>query len=318
MARRKSKSNHVSPARQAATKQLNAEYRAKAAKLKEAGVLSAKVNARKNITRSTRTKINKFNDVLLGNSVVVKMPKVNKPKNLAEMVAKYVDAGIALKRGGVVTVPKTAENMRAKIRAGKEPVIETISPIKEFRYENVQTERPRKLGETHIVLLPFKASSMQRIVEELSNDPTRYDDMKPATAQFSFRVFGWLRGNGSGDTNVGFVDVAELVQEVTINYKHLFAKGNTRQAAANFQIIWFTGTYPKESKLSEKIHNEMKPRKSKRMSAKGRAAYYEKAEKRDKAAYRAQLSRANQSEEQAAARRAKQLAYYHATKDKRK
>lgn len=162
-------------ARQARSKALDKQYRANAAKLKKLGVLTKRVNARAKITHSTRTKINKFRDVLEGRAIPVRAPK--------EIREAYRDKGTLDVRGPFVIAPKEFANQRARISRGM-----------------IQIVRPLKNGQEEYVILPWRANDLYDLVERMRDDPDALDNLKMADEYFSFRLYGHNATDAFPDT----------------------------------------------------------------------------------------------------------------------
>lgn len=165
-------------ARQARSKALDKAYRSNAAKLKRLGVLTSKVNARAKITRGTRTKINKFRDVLEGRAIPVRASR--------EVRASYAEKGILDVRGPFVIAPKEFANQRARISRGM-----------------IQMRRPLKNGQEEYVILPWKSNDLYDLIERMRENPDEIDELKEPDEFFSFRLYG----HNSADA---FPDVEEM------------------------------------------------------------------------------------------------------------
>lgn len=181
MAKRSKRSvSDAAKARQAKSKELAKKYRSEAAILKEQGVLSNRVNARKNISRATRTKINKFRDVLEGKFVVVKRTKALPPKRYKQIRDEYrakgmfaEPNGLIQERGSLLLVPKPYERMKAQLeRSGK-----------------VRVTRHLKNGREEYVIFPYNPHDLPDLVETLQTDPT-INGLKQPDEHFSFRLNG--------------------------------------------------------------------------------------------------------------------------------
>ena len=168
MAKRGGKLDAAALARQARTKELNKQYRANAAKLKKLGLLSDKVNARANIKRGTRTKINSLRDVLEGRAKVVKL---SPPEALL------------YKQSGVLRVVGRRTQERAVV-----PIDFPETVVKKSR-GFVQTIRPLKNGQEEQIILPWRVKDLFDLVEKLQSDPDALDRLKLADEYLSFRLF---------------------------------------------------------------------------------------------------------------------------------
>jgi len=207
MAARGGKSKKGSGRRQAKTIALNKQYRHEAARLKELGVLSAKVNARKNISRATRTKINKFRSVLEGKEIAVRA----KP----EIRRKYSDKGLLHEQGAFLLVPKQYETQKAKIARGM-----------------VQVTRPLKNGTEEYVILPFKYNVLDQLISRMKEDSAEVDALKEPDEMFTFRLFGHdLSGK---NTLASFIDADEMAEALQY-YKSRFGRGMEEVQFITFQ-----------------------------------------------------------------------------------
>ena len=209
----RSKNNKANNARRAKTAELNKRYRHEASELKRLGVLTKRVNAHKNITHATRTKINKFRDVLEGKASAVRAP--------LDIRRKY--EGILEARGGVLVVPKEREKERVKIARGL-----------------VEIERPLPLGPQGLsygseteVILPFKPKDMRDLVNRLRDDPT-LDNLKQPGELFAFRLDGWA-------SKSVFVDAREMGDYIFARYQHLFKAGSSKQALKYLAFVRYRG-----------------------------------------------------------------------------
>ena len=183
---------HRSQSQAAKSRALNAKYRHEAAQLKSLGVLSGKVNARKNITRSTRTKINKFREVLEGKAIAVPAPK--------QIRQKYTDKELLREQGRFLLVPKQYENQRAKISRGM-----------------VNVTRPLKNGQEEYIILPFKYNDIDALIKGLRTDSSEVNALKEPDELFTYRLFGH-------NANASFPD-AESMAEGLEHYRSKFGRG---------------------------------------------------------------------------------------------
>lgn len=255
------------------------EFRSKVAKLKAKGIVSAKVDARKQRdTKYMRAKVRKFEDVLSGTAIAVKAKK--------DVREKYSSAGIFESRGSFVMVPKEHERSRAKIKKGRD-LVEIITPL--------------KYGDHREVVLPFKATNMVDLARKLEANPI--DDLKKGDEQFAFRLFGH-------NSLKSFVDTGEFVDYVLRNYAHLFSGKSGTRAVKHLSIIRFKAAYgdipdaPEEGRIYEG--------KYKRANATGRndgrKGTYELQKDKARAA-RKRKQRAAETPEAKETRLAKQRAY---------
>lgn len=174
--------------RQARSKELNKKYRAEAALLKKKGVLSSNVNARKNISRATRTKINKFRDVIEGRAIAVPAPKNVREKYAASGI---LETGLLKERGRYLIAPKTFEGQKAKLRKG----------------QLVEVTRPLKNGQETYVILPYGPTDLPALIKALQTDET-LDGLKMPDELFSFRI----NGHNSRDSFVTTAEMGEYLQ----------------------------------------------------------------------------------------------------------
>jgi hypothetical protein len=208
---------------QAKSAALKKQYRADAARLKELGVLSKQVNARKNITRGTRTKINKYRDVLEGVYLPVRAsPEVRK---------KY--EGIVPARGPFLMVPKEHKKERGKISRGLLEVNRTFMTPDGVPY-----------GEEREVIMPFKLTDMPQVAEKLMEDET-LDGLKRGDEMFAFRLDGYA-------SNRNFVDAKEMGDYINQNYQHLFSGKKSQKSVKHLSFVRFRGN--EFERLSEHSH----------------------------------------------------------------
>lgn len=119
-------------------------------KLKEVGLLTGKVNLSKAPTRSQRSLINKFADVVSGNAVVVR-PK--DPKHYKSVFRVKGDAVVIPKRKGErITVDKKTGTIVSKRKVGKRTV--TSRGLKVAK--GSQIERPKEPVQYAV---PFKVGA---------------------------------------------------------------------------------------------------------------------------------------------------------------
>lgn len=288
MAKRNNKSlSEAAKARQAKSKELAKKYQSEAAKLKKKGILSSKVDARKNISRSTRTKINKFRDVLEGKAIAVRAPKVARDKYRA---AGTLKPGLITERGSFLVVPKYYEGQRAKLRKG----------------QLVEVTRPLKNGEEAYVIFPVPPEQLPDLVELLINDPT-LDGLKMADEMFSFRINGH-------NANYPAVDARELGRELQkyVSLMNTAARGQ-QMPALTFQRF-------KLAKGATDLRNPHNPEtrvydfpqgRRYRVDATGRndGGDWYSTRKAATAAERKAKQRAQESEEEKKARRERQKTY---------
>lgn len=218
MPRKNNKSNDARlQAIRARTKELNKKYRAEAARLKELGILTKKVNARKNITRATKTKINKFRDIIDGTAIAVKAEK--------SVRQKYTESRTLEERGAFLIVPKNSKISRAKIKRG---LVEVTSPM---------FSKGLQWGEEREIILPFAPVNMHKLIERLEVDPT-LDGLKQPDEQFAFRLDGWA-------SRRGFVDAKEMAEYIQINYAHWFLPNSTQKVVKYLTFLRFkeSGTF---------------------------------------------------------------------------
>lgn len=193
------------------------EVRGEVAKLKKAGLVSQRVDARSYVpTRYMLTKLRKNADVLRGEVETVKAPK--------DIRKKYVEKGLFEQRGSVLVVPKEYHNQRTKIKRGL-----------------VEISRPLGYGEERRVILPFKATDMEAVANKLRDDPT-LDGLKEPDELFGFRLFG------HNMATIGFPDADELADYILTRYQHLFSGKNGREAVKHFVLFRFKS---RDSQLSD-------------------------------------------------------------------
>lgn len=207
-------------AAQARSRAKDIQYKSEAARLKKIGVLTNKVDARKKITRATRTKINKFRDVLEGRAIVVKAPR--------DVRESYENKGIFESVGQFVKVPVHKEGTKAKLRTNKtgRSFIQVIEPMKD-RATGLKT------GTWEKVVLPYAPADMLGLVEELRSDPT-IDGMKEPDEMFTFQIDGWA-------TEYNAVDAEELADTLQNKYAHLFDPKSTQSVVRYISLYKFRG-----------------------------------------------------------------------------
>lgn len=287
MARRsKTSVSDATKARQAKSKELAKKYQHEASELKRKGVLSSRVNARKNITRATRTKINKFRDVLEGKAIAVRAPKQSRE---AYRAAGVLAPDRFTERGAFLVVPKTFGTERASLRKGK------LTPrVKELMGGNdhfLSVVRPLKNGEEETIWLSVPPEKFDDLAQELITNPS-LDNLKNADELFSFR----LNGHNARESFVNAKEMGEyLLRYVRDNVVTLtFQRFKLPKNATDLRN-------PNEGPDSDKLHTKgLEPRGSGRfgrVDSRGRNTGRAKRERRNKkteaerkAAYRAKLS----------------------------
>lgn len=186
-------------------------FRSQVAKLKSKGIVSKRVDARKQeATRYMRAKVRSFSDVLEGRAIAVKAPK--------DIRQKYVDAGVFASRGSHLIVPKEDARSRARIKKGRD-LIEITTPL--------------RWGEEHEIVLPFKATDMMDLANKVANN-ANFDDLKRPDEQFAFRLYGH-------NSRKAFVNGQEFADHVLRNYQHLFSGKKGQQAIRHLSVIRFKG-----------------------------------------------------------------------------
>lgn len=208
-------------AAQARKRALETDYKKKASALKKKGILTHRVDARKSITRATRTKINKFSDVLEGRAIVVKAPR--------DVRESYEHKGIFESIGSFIKVPIHKEGTKAKLRTNKKgrSFVEVIEPMKD-RKTGLAT------GTWEKVVLPYAPADMQALVAELRNDPT-IDGLKEPDEMFTFQIDGWA-------TEYNAVDAEELADTLQNKYAHLFDPKSTQSVVKYVSLYKFRGS----------------------------------------------------------------------------
>lgn len=184
------------------------QIRSEVSKLKKAGIVSPRIDARTyQPSRYMLSKLKQNADIIAGEVIAVKAPK--------KVREKYVEKGLFEARGSVLIVPKDAANQRARITRGL-----------------VETTRPLKYGEEVRIILPFKAADMEGVANRLKNDPT-LDGMKNPDELFGFRLFG------HNMATIGFPDADELADYILTRYAHLFSGKNGSAAVKQFVLFRF-------------------------------------------------------------------------------
>lgn len=265
-------SKRAKAARQAKSKQLNKKYRHEAAQLKRLGILSNRVNARSNISRSTKTKINKFRGVLEGREIAVKAPK--------EIRQKYTEKGVLEERGSFLIAPKQFKNQKGRIQRGL-----------------VQITRPLKVGQEEYVILPFNAADMPELVRRLKEDES-LDGLKQWNEFFSFRLEGW-------NAHAAFINMEELGDYIETRYQHLFKPDASQKAVKFFTFQRFRTKHnriPEENPHESREPKTAYPRKDRKDERYGTA--YQMRMKR--LAARKRKQRANETEQERKTRLEKQ------------
>jgi hypothetical protein len=280
--RNKSSLSEAAKIRQATSKELNKIYREEAAKLKAKGVLSARVNARKNISRHTRTKINKYRDVLEGRAIPV---RVSKPirQRYAEK-GMLGDPDFLTERGPFIMVPSPYKNMKAQLEKG----------------DQIRVTRHLKNGQEEYVIFPYTPSDLPGIAERLMSDPT-LDGMKYEDELFSFR----LNGHNARESFITAEEMGEyLLKYLQSNVLTLtFQRFKMAKGASDVRTN-HPGTEPKiYTKGFEPGSNRSRYDRS------GRNSGWYNERKAQTAAARKKRQRERETPEETAARRAKDKAY---------
>lgn len=207
-------------AAQARSRAKDIQYKKEAASLKKVGVLTSRVDARKKITRATRTKINKFRDVLEGRATVVRAPR--------QVREDYSEKGIFESVGSFLKVPVNKPGTKAKLKKNKlgREYVQVIEPMKD-RASGLAT------GSWERVVLPLKPADMQGLVEELKTNPT-IDGLKEPDEMFTFQVDGWA-------TEYNAVDAEELADILEKKYAHLFKPGSSASVIKYLALYRFKG-----------------------------------------------------------------------------
>lgn len=229
------KNSEAAKARQAKSRELAKRYKHEASLLKQKGILTARVDARKNITKATRTKINKFRDVLEGRTVAVRA----KP----DIRAKY--EGILEARGSFLVVPQERAKEKAKISRGLVQIDRTLLGPKGIPFG---TERE--------VILPFKLVDMPSLVDRLQTDPT-LDNLKQPDEMFAFKIDGWA-------SKIGFPDAKEMGDYISRNYAHLFKPGMSRKVVKYLSFVRYKGAGSDRAPEGSHTYRLANKRKNKR------------------------------------------------------
>lgn len=201
--------------------------------LKKSGLVSSRIDVRKYYpSKYMLRKIAQNKDVLSGEAVAVRAPK--------KVREKYTKKGIFEQRGGTLIVPREYKNQRTRISRGL-----------------VELSRPLKMGEEIRLILPFKATDMENVANQLLSDPT-LNGMKKSDELFGFRLFG------HNMATIGFPTVEEFAEYILTRYQHLFSGRNGREGVKHFEMFRFKS---RNSQLSETAEESRiysaRPRKSK-------------------------------------------------------
>lgn len=135
--------------------------------LKRKGLVSAKVDARKDPSRYMARKVKNLEGIFEGTKAGVKVA----PK----MARQYREAGFEVIRNRVI-VPKEKEEI-ASIKKGL-PLIRKVGGSGERLYK---IER---------VILPFKPSNIDEFIREVERDPDAYEELKRPQDVWAFKLFG--------------------------------------------------------------------------------------------------------------------------------
>lgn len=193
------------------------QIRGEVSKLKKAGIVSPRIDARTyQPSRYMLSKLKANADIIAGEAIAVKAP--------ANIRKKYVEKGLFEQRGGALIVPREAANQRARIKRGL-----------------VETTRPLQYGEEIKLILPFKATDMEGVANRLKSDPT-LDGLKNPDELFGFRLFG------HNMATIGFPDADELADYILTRYHHLFSGKNGQAAVRQFVLFRFKS---RDSALSD-------------------------------------------------------------------
>lgn len=201
------------------------------AKLKKAGIVSSRIDARKYVpSKYMLSKIRKNADILSGQVIPVRAPK--------SVREKYTTKGIYEQRGSVLIVPREYEKQRTKISRGL-----------------LEVSRSLAWGEEKRLILPFRATDMEAVAHKLKADPT-LDGLKEPDELFGFRLFG------HNMNTIGFPSADELADYILTHYQHLFSGKNGKAAVKEFQLIRFKR---KDSQLTDgpEEYKKYSPRKYK-------------------------------------------------------
>jgi hypothetical protein len=185
--------------------------------LRKSGLVSKRIKAGSyNPTKYMLKKIERNRDVLRGDVIAVPAPK--------SVRDKYTHKGIFEQRGSTLIVPREYEKQRTKIKRGL-----------------VEISRDLNYGEEIRLILPFKATDMENLANELLKDPS-FNNMKRDDELFGFRLFG------HNMATYGFPSIEEFADHVLNKYQHLFSGKDGRQGAKTFELLRFKS---RDSQLNE-------------------------------------------------------------------
>lgn len=248
------------------------QFRSDVAKLKKKGIVSGRVDARKqSATKYMQAKVRKYRDVLDGTAIAVPAPR-----NVRD---QYTTKGVLEARGKMLIAPREFENQRARLKKGL-----------------VHVSRALKNGTEEYVILPFRPVDMPDLINQLKADPT-LDGLKREDEMFAFRLFG----HNSSD---GFFDMEELVDHVERNYKHLFNGSSSSDAVKHitFQRFRNNGSTINPNQSTEPKLDTYMPRNKRGQALDGRPEGSYEMEKKRRAAYRKAQQRDNETDKQRASR----------------
>jgi hypothetical protein len=270
-------------ARQAKSNALDKGYKHKASALKKAGVLTAKVDARKKITRATRTKINKYADVLEG-----RVTPVRAPAKAREVFAERFEP-----RGPFLMVPK--ERKREVVKLIKRGDLDAIEITRDLTGPD-----GLKFGEEREVIMPFKLTDMVSVAERLSEDES-LDGLKNPDEFFAFRLDGW-------SSRRGFASAEDMGRYILTEYQGLFTGKMNKTSVKYLSFMRYRndgGVRPEEGHHTYKLGNRRKPKPDKHdIERRKRSERNRKARQRDNESAAAYTMRiAKQRERQAALRK---------------
>jgi hypothetical protein len=194
------------------------EFRHEVATLKKLGIVSKKTDVRKvEPSRYRRGQLRKFIDVLVGTHVPVKAPKAVREK--------YSEKGIFRERGSFLLVPSEHRDMKARIKKGL-----------------VETSRPIGNKIMRSIILPYNATDMLDLANKMERDPTLASELDGAD-QYVFSLFGHTSKGGrhGRSQNIGFLNKAEMIKHIKVNYAHLFNGMSGRQAVQHFKLVVYSG-----------------------------------------------------------------------------
>lgn len=214
---------------QAKSAALSKRYKHEASQLKKAGVLTLRIDARKNISRSTRTKINKFRDVIAGENIAIRaVPSFHDGKKIskADVLQKY--EGILETRGPFLIIPKERSKERGKISRGLVEIERELVGPPSFDTKGHEVEGLH-FGTEREVILPFKITDMQMLVDRLREDET-LDGLKRPDEMFAFKLDGWA-------SKLGFPDARTMGDYIIERYQHLFKAGVTTKAVKYLSFV---------------------------------------------------------------------------------